>query len=385
MKLVVISHKECWINPSVKYGYVSVGGFPLQMRAIAELFTEMRLVTTLHRTSYPTHAMTLDSMGVDVDPLPTPKGTDFRRKLALLTWLPRHVGRLWQDVKQADAVHAPVPGDLGLIGILLALAQRKPLFVRHCGTWGEPVTIADRFLLWLLERIAGGRNVVMATGGGEELPSQQNTAITWIHSSSLSEKEIDMLVPATPWKQGEVLRLVTVGRVTRGKNMATCIRALVKIRESGQDATLDLVGDGPMLAELRRFAGELGVGDYVEFHGGVTHERVLQILQNSHIFLFPTRVKEGFPKAVLEAMACGLPVIATAVSVLPGLIGDRNGIVLPEPDAAAVSAAVLVLIADEERLDEMGKKARETSREYTLECWQAIIRERLTSSWGPLQ
>lgn len=355
------------------------------MRAIAELFTEMRLVTTLHRTSYPTHAMTLDSMGVDVDPLPTPKGTDFRRKLALLTWLPRHVGRLWQDVKQADAVHAPVPGDLGLIGILLALAQRKPLFVRHCGTWGEPVTIADRFLLWLLERIAGGRNVVMATGGSAELPSQQNTAITWIHSSSLSEKEIDMLVPATPWKQGEVLRLVTVGRVTRGKNMATCIRALVKIRESGQDATLDLVGDGPMLAELRRFAGELGVGDYVEFHGGVTHERVLQILQNSHIFLFPTRVKEGFPKAVLEAMACGLPVIATAVSVLPGLIGDRNGIVLPEPDAAAVSAAVLVLIADEERLDEMGKKARETSREYTLECWQAIIRERLTSSWGPLQ
>ena len=144
----------------------------------------------------------------------------------MLTWLPRYLPRLWDAVRRADAVHALVPGDLGTIGILIALAQGKRLFVRHCGTWGNRTTMADRFLHRLLERIAGGQRVVMATGGGSAPPSTGNPAIRWIGSTTLTEAELAGIPEPASWRPGEILRLVTVGRLTPGKNTAATIQAL---------------------------------------------------------------------------------------------------------------------------------------------------------------
>jgi hypothetical protein len=183
VKLVVISHKECWRSPESPSGYATVGGFPAQMRALSESFDATRLVIAEYAPPMPAGALPLTGHNLTVAPLPHPAGTDFRRKLAMLTWLPRYLPRLWREVAQADAVHAPVPGDIGTLGLLIAWMQRKPLFVRHCGTWGHRGTAAERFLAWLLPRIAGGRTVVMATGGSDSPPEPRNQAITWIFST----------------------------------------------------------------------------------------------------------------------------------------------------------------------------------------------------------
>jgi glycosyltransferase involved in cell wall biosynthesis len=144
------------------------------------------------------------------------------------------------------------------------------------------------------------------------------------------------------------------------------------------------VGDGICLQELKGLSTDLNVADSTIFHGYVSHEEVIQILSKSHLFVFPT-LREGFPKAVLEALSCGLPVITNPVSVLPHLIGNRNGILLHRPDADTVAEAILQLIADEKRLVEMSASAQRNAREYTLERWQKIIGERLRASWGPLK
>jgi glycosyltransferase involved in cell wall biosynthesis len=95
-------------------------------------------------------------------------------------------------------------------------------------------------------------------------------------------------------------------------------------------------------------------------------------------------VKEGFPKALLEAMACGLPVIATQVSVIPDLIHDC-GILLSEPNAQSISAAVLSLINDEPRMQTLAMRARQDSPKYTIERWRDQIRSHLEFTWGPLK
>jgi glycosyltransferase involved in cell wall biosynthesis len=305
-----------------------------------------------------------------------------RRKVAMVWWLARYLPRLWSEIGRADAVHAPVPGDVGMIGIFLALARRKRLFVRHCGTWGEPVTAADRLLLWLLERIAGGRNVVMATGGGDRPPSQKNPAITWIHSTTLTEAELAAIKPAQTWRRGEPLRLVTVGRLDPLKNTAAAVRSLPLIGRGYEPVTLDVVGGGPCLDSLKQLAEALAVGDRVVFHGNVPHWRVLEILQQGHIFLFPTQTKEGFPKALLEAMACGLPAVATAVSVIPHLLADECGLLLQDPTAEALADAVFRLIDDEAKLGQIAARAARRSRQYTLESWGGIIGQRLEAAWG---
>jgi glycosyltransferase involved in cell wall biosynthesis len=384
MKLVIISHKECWASKGSPSGYATIGGFPFQMEAISALFDQTTLIVPVRRTKVPNGARPLEGRNLQVRPLPEPSGDDLRRKIALLAWLPRHLPAIWRMIRDADAVHAPVPGDLGAIGILVALAQRKPLFVRHCGTWGRPGTVVDRLLLWLLERIAGGRNVVMATGGASTPPSRKNSAISWIFSTTLSQAELLSVPPVDQWQQGEPLRLVTVGRLTKEKNAEAVIRALSHVREAYPHTSLSVVGEGPYGPELKRIAVETGVDDAVTFHGNLSHDEVLGVLSGSHVFVFPTRVAEGFPKSVLEAMACGLAVVATPVSVIPHLLGERGGVLLSDPGHEAVAQALFGMIRNSTALAEMSRTARAASRNYTLEQWGNVIRERLSTRWGQL-
>lgn len=385
MKATVITHKECWASTLSPSGYVTTGGFPFQIQAICELFDETKLINLLRGPPAPTGGEPLRGENLGVYPLKEPPGTDWKRKLSHFWWLPLHLGTLWTEIKKADVVHAIVPGDFGTIGILVGLLQRKRIFVRYCGTWGQPATAMDHFLFWLLEKIAGGRNVVLATGGGERAPSGKNPEINWIFSTTLSEKELREIPSKRPWSKGQHLKLVTVGRLSPGKNTEATIRALPLISKEYSDLSLDIIGDGPCRKPLQALSDELGLSNVVKFHGNLPHFGVMRILAASDLFLFPTRVKEGFPKAVLEAMACALPVIATRISVIPYIIGNHSGITLPEPNPKFVSQAVLRLVSNEELFRQLSARARETSRMYTLEAWQNAIREKLEESWGNLK
>jgi glycosyltransferase involved in cell wall biosynthesis len=381
MNLLVISHKETWPDPASPTGYSTTGGFPFQMQAISELFDQTLLLLLRRAVSPPPGLRPLTGHNLSVQTLPEPASTDLRRKLALLTWLPRYLPIIWNAVRRADAVHAPVPGDIGLIGILIALAQRKPLFIRHCGTWGRPETIADRFLFWLLEKIAGGRNVVLATGGADISPSQRNPNIHWIFSTTLSQNELADLLFAVPWQPGSPPCLVTVARLTTEKNIQSILRALPFLKTRHPEICLSVVGDGPARSMLEDLARELGLADRVVFHGNCAHADVLHILTQSHLFVLPTRVKEGFPKAVLEALACGLPIVASNVSVIPFLIRDC-GRVLESPDPERVAATILDLLENPALLQTLGEIARQRASGYTLEVWQAQIAGHLRAAWN---
>jgi glycosyltransferase involved in cell wall biosynthesis len=385
MKLLIISYKECWTADAKSPGVLTVGGFPFQVKAISELFDATILALPTLDCSFPSGATPISGYNLEVYPLDMPDGSDLVRKLSFIKWLPSNVPRIWQEVKNADAVHALVPGDIGTVGIFIAIAQRKPLFVRHCGTWGNKSTLANRFLNWLLPRIAKGQNIVMATGGGKLPPCPKNPAVDWIFSTTISEIEWAEMPLSQTWRPGERLKLVSVSRLDPDKNTRTIIEALPLVHKFYSETSLDIVGDGPCLRDLKTLARRLGIKDVIRFHGRLVHEDVLTVLSKSHLFVFPTRVKEGFPKVVLEAFACGLPVIATDVSVIPHLIARDNGIMLKDTGPESVADAIIQIISKQDRLAKVSASARETSRQYTLERWQEVIRAKLTGVWGPLR
>jgi glycosyltransferase involved in cell wall biosynthesis len=384
MKLIVISYKECWACQDSESGFATIGGFPIQMKIISELFDETTLMLPIKNSSLPDGAMPLSGKNLKITPLNDPPGKGLIRKITLCYWLPQHINTLWREVKKADAIHSPVPGDIGTIGILIALAQRKRLFVRHCGTWGNKTTIADRFLNWLLPKIAGEINVVMATGGGDFPPCLENEHISWIFSSSVYEDEWAYTSLAKPWHRGETLKLVTVSRLDPGKNTEAAIKALPIVQKYYKETILHVVGDGPCRKGLESLTQDLGVADFVKFHGRLNHDSVMKVLANSNIFVFPTNVKEGFPKVLVEAFTCGLPVISSSVSVIPYLIGKDKGVVLNNTAYKTVADAIIRILKDEGRLAQMSLNARQTSKHFTLEKWQEIIENRLTDAWGPL-
>jgi glycosyltransferase involved in cell wall biosynthesis len=376
MKLVIVSHKENWRTAD---GYTTVGGFPLQMEALSQAFDQSTVLLPLLTSTTPKGAVPFSGHNMTVETLGILNGrNNWRRKVAVLSWWLK----IWLGVRKADIVHIPLPGDIGTLGLIISWLQRKPLFVRYCGPWGRRTTATEKFLYRFLTRIARGqRTIVFATGGGETPPEPNNPHIHWIHSTTLNHAEWQQLPQAQPWRPNTVLKLVTVGRLTPVKNHEAIIRALPAVMQLCPNVQLHIVGGGPLLERLTAIAHELNLVDKVVFHGSVGHEAVLRLLSESHLFVFPSEF-EGFPKALLEALACGLPAIATNVSVIPHLIGDRCGILLDDTSAPAVADAILHVISDDARMAEMGRSARAESGAYTLEQWVLRYAELIGEAWG---
>lgn len=386
MRLVVISHKVVWPCPGSPSGYATDGGFPMQMRALSELFDATTLVVPCDPRAPRTGEVVLDGHRLSVAPLTLPAGRGAARKLALLPWLARNAPRLAREVARADAVHAPIPGDVGTFGIFAALAGRKPLFVRHCGNWFVQQTAAERFWRWLLERVAGGRTVVLTTGDADAPPSARNPNVRWVFSSSLTEAELRACAPNANAGRPHGPRLVIACRQERAKGTGAVIESLPVLARRFPGVHLDVVGDGAALPEFEALAARVGVAERVTFHGRLNHAGVVAALRRSDVFCFPTTSSEGFPKAVLEALACGLPVVTTRVSVLGRLVGAGGGVLLDAATSAEVVRGVLACVEDRARYRAMSEAGVHTAREYSLERWRDTIGAHLVAGWGgPLQ
>ena len=138
------------------------------------------------------------------------------------------------------------------------------------------------------------------------------------------------------------IRLLTVAVLRPEKGIEYLLDALVQL---GPRFGLDIVGDGPMRDVLEEKARSVAVERQVRFHGYVGNEEHLRRLyRDADIFVLPS-VSEGTPRVLLEAMAAGLPVVATHVGGIPELVNDeRNGMLAPASDAAALADAVTRIV-----------------------------------------
>ena len=138
------------------------------------------------------------------------------------------------------------------------------------------------------------------------------------------------------------------------------LRALAQM----QDADWELVcaGDGEV-TKYQAMATELGLASRVRFLGWVDEDAALALLAKSDLLTLPS-LNEGLPMAIIEAMAHGLPVIATPVGGIPELITPgRTGLLVPPADSDALATALRQLVADPELRHRMGADARTAWRE----------------------
>jgi glycosyltransferase involved in cell wall biosynthesis len=387
MRLTVVSHKVCWESPASPSGHASNGGFPLQVGAISELFDEIRLIVPVARTPRPIGELILAGNSVSVVPLDVPTGRNWVRKLLLPAWLFRNLSIIIREIRQADAVHALIPGDIGTFGLLIALVLRKPLFVRYCANWIARKTTAERLWGWLLERIAGGRIVVLATGGSSNPPSTRNATVSWIFTTTLREIELKKYAKVRTRFTDKGPQLIIACRQERPKGTGTLIETLPLLLDVYPDISLDVLGDGNALPEFRRIAERCGVADRVRFRGRVDHVTVMQLLKTADLFCFPSTSAEAFPKAVLEALACGIPVVSTRVADFASgeMIGAGGGVLVDAATPVEVARGIRWCLADADRYHNLSLAAVRIASRYSLEQWRDMIGSCLRSGWGPLR
>jgi glycosyltransferase involved in cell wall biosynthesis len=208
----------------------------------------------------------------------------------------------------------------------------------------------------------------------------KNPDVRWIFSSSLTERELAALGRPSPARP--LPRLAIACRQERAKGTGTVINSLPLIARDFPEVTLDILGNGTALAEFRDLAKALKMENRVRFHGNVEHDEVLRLLRQAALFCYPTEASEGFPKVVLEALACGLPVITTRVSVLPQLLAPGGGVLLERAASADLAAAVKRCLSDPQGYARMSERAAETARQYSLERWRDTLAEFMRTAWG---
>jgi len=178
-------------------------------------------------------------------------------------------------------------------------------------------------------------------------------------------------------------RLAIVGRLIPIKGHDVLLRALASVSRDLPAVTLEIVGDGPLEAELRSTAAALGLDGAVTFAGRVSP--VAPAFEAAQIVVVPS-FGEGFGMVALEAMERGRPVVASAVGGLPEIVDDgRTGLLVPPGDADALAGAIRELASDPARAAAMGAAGRaraleEFSQERCTDRIEALYRNALERS-----
>jgi len=230
--------------------------------------------------------------------------------LRVVTWLRRkRLTVTWHEV-WGPAYWQEYLGRLGRLGWLVEwLAMRVP----------DQLIAASPQTAERLREILGDRAAIAVVPNGIDLAG--------IRNSYPADERVD---------------LVTVGRLLPHKNVDLLLECVARLRAEGLPVTCRVIGDGPQRAALHKLAADLGITDAVDFRHDVWEQKdVYGLVKAARVAVFPT-AREGFGIAVLEAIACCLPVVTTsAPDNLARHLVDRSatGLVC-EPSVAAIAAAV---------------------------------------------
>lgn len=296
-----------------------------------------------------------DQGGVDLQGVPVeyprwiwpPKSLFWRYEGRLLyRQLRAMFGRIVREFRP-DVIHAPWLHPEGVAACLVGEEHGVPVVAQGIGNDAN----------YYLHRYPGRRLVIgdLQKAGALLFNCQSTRAMA--QKAGLDHPNVHVIyhgvevekftLPLAP-PRNEVKRIVTVAQLIPRKNHRLLLRAFAQLPpEVRRAAALEFVGGGPSRPDLERLAAELGIAGQVTFAGRPPHEEMIQRLQQADLFCLPT-LSEGMPVATIEAMACGLPVVASAVDGIPeAVVEGVSGLLVPPDDAGALAAALQDALARE--------------------------------------
>jgi colanic acid/amylovoran biosynthesis glycosyltransferase len=165
------------------------------------------------------------------------------------------------------------------------------------------------------------------------------------------------------------VRIVSIGRLIPKKGYAELVEACSLLNRQGLDFRCTIIGGGPEHLPLRQLIETRGLAKIIELVGPKSQTEIVELLAQSQIFVFPARRDEtgdqdNLPTVLIEAMASGLPIVASSLAGIPEIIaGETNGILVPQQAPEALASALRSLLLDPKKRENLGASGLRTARE----------------------
>lgn len=335
-----------------------------------ELFERVRPIARVRDVAVlPEGCRRADGAGVEFAPV-----TNYVGLWSMLKRTPRVLADCWQAVRASEALLLR----WGLVGVIcgcFARLLRKPYafeFVGDASAGVRPVRniqiLGFNHLLAEITQVLGrwcARGACCTSYVSrftQSLYPSRNPQREWVFSGvQLGNGSITAARPPARFRRDRP-RIISVGRLEPEKGHAVMLEALGQLRRAGLAFDATVVGPGRELDHLRRQARDLGLADVVHFAGRVEAGPPLwALLDEADLFVIPS-LTEGMARALIEALARGLPAVGTAVGGNVELLAPDQ--LAPPNDPPGLAERIRFALADPERLAEMSRRAFERAAEY---------------------
>lgn len=313
---------------------------------------------------------------IRLKPLPVPATRMVQRAVQLV----RIARRIQPDIIQGQSISCGALAAFAgrLLGIP-AVAYVQGLDLYESGLWAQRT-----YVRWALTRCDAVVTVTddlqrraQALSGREPIVIPHGLKRREAHGLDRSTARGQLGLPA------DRPIVLYAGRLIALKGIPHLIRAFSQVRTQIPDAMLVIVGDGEQRPELEALAADLGMSTSIIFAGGRPHQDVIRFMRAADLFVLPSLI-ESFGIVLLEAMSCGLPIVASNVMGIPSIVTEAaHGLLVPPGDEAALAARIAELLADPQRRAAMAAANVRRAEEYALpgiaerfvDVWSRIARE----------
>jgi glycosyltransferase involved in cell wall biosynthesis len=375
-RLLIVSHVVHYYHNGQLYAY---GPYVREIDIWADLFSEVIIASPCQTAVPPADCIPFTRPNIAMAPQLETGGVTLTAKLKQLFLLPLMVKQLCQAMRQADAIQVRCPGNLGLLGVILAPLFSRHLIAKYAGQWngyqGEPFTVAlQRKLL----SYSWWRGPVTVYG---HWPKQPNHVISFFTSMMTAEEVEHAAHLAASRSIHTPLRILYSGVLTQRKRVSALLDALKLAVDNGLEIEVAIVGGGPESNNLVQQATRLGISDKVTFVGALAFKQALEWYEWADCLVLPSQHSEGWPKVVAEAMCYGLICIAVDHGQVSEMLRGR-GILLKKGDPCKIYEAIASITSQHEQVSQVMLEASSWARQYSLEGLRAALARLLAKQWG---
>jgi glycosyltransferase involved in cell wall biosynthesis len=223
--------------------------------------------------------------------------------------------------------------------VWVAFLRRVPVVVNYRG--GEAASFLDRAGRLVAATMRRASRLVVPSGFLQDIFARHGMAAEIV--PNIVDREV--FHPGTPASPPQIIVARNLEPIY---DNATALQAFAIVRAQRPDVRLLIAGTGPEADRLRALAGDLGVQQAVEFTGRLDRQAMARRLRESAVALNPSRV-DNMPNSVLEALACGVPVVSTRVGGVPFVVNDgETALLVPPAEPASMAHAILRVLGDAE-------------------------------------